>query len=383
MFKKVTTTVNKGLAAIFLSIFTSPSFAAWSDLNMTQGVTAISKEVFGLHMLIFWICVAIGIVVFGVMFYSMFAFTKKKNPNASTFHENTSLELAWTIVPFLILVLMAVPASNTLTKIYDDTEGDINIQVIGYQWKWEYRYLEDNIGFFSNLTTDLDEIYNRTPKGEHYLEEVDEAVVIPVGKKIRFLITANDVIHSWWMPDFAIKQDAIPGFINTAWTIVDKPGTYRGKCTELCGKNHGFMPVVVKVVPQDEYDLWVTGKKEAALKMAELTEKTWSAEELVQRGEGIYQKNCVACHQSNGAGIAGIFPALAGSDIVLNNKARHLEILMEGVQGAAMASYANQLSEVDMAAVITYTRRSWGNAENGDGEIVVPTDIVEYKKPKV
>jgi cytochrome c oxidase subunit 2 len=383
MFKKATTTVNKGLAAIFLSIFSSQSFAAWNDLNMTQGVTAISKEVFGLHMLIFWICVAIGIVVFSVMFYSMFAFTKKKNPNPSTFHENTKIELAWTIVPFLILVLMAVPASNTLTKIYDDTEGDINIQVVGYQWKWEYKYLEDNIGFFSNLTTDLDEIYNRTPKGEHYLEEVDEPVVIPVGKKIRFLITANDVIHSWWMPDFAIKQDAIPGFINTAWTIVDKPGTYRGKCTELCGKNHGFMPVVVKVVPQEEYDLWVTSKKEAALKMAELTEKNWSAEELVERGEGIYQKNCVACHQTNGAGIAGIFPALAGSDIVLNNKSRHLEILMEGVQGAAMASYAKQLSEVDMAAVITYTRRSWGNKESGDGEIVVPKDIVEYKKPKV
>ena len=383
MFKKATTTINKNLATLFLAVLSSKSFAAWDDINMTKGVTAISQEVFSLHMLIFWICVVIGIVVFGVMFYSMFAFTKKKNPNPSTFHENSKLELAWTIVPFLILVLMAVPASNTLTKIYDDTEGDINIQVIGYQWKWEYRYLEDNIGFFSNLTTDLDEINNNTPKGEHYLEEVDEPVFIPVGKKIRFLITANDVIHSWWMPDFAIKQDAIPGFINTAWTIVDKPGTYRGKCTELCGKNHGFMPVVVKVVPQEEYDLWVAGKKEEALKMAELTEKTWSAEELVQRGEGIYQKNCVACHQSNGAGIAGIFPALAGSDIVLNNKARHLEILMEGVQGAAMASYANQLSEVDMAAVITYTRRSWGNAEKGDGEIVVPTDIVEYKKPKV
>jgi cytochrome c oxidase subunit 2 len=383
MFKKAITTINKGLAAIFLTIFSSQSFAAWNDINMTQGVTAISKEVFGLHMLIFWICVAIGIVVFGVMFYSMFAFTKKKNPNPSTFHENTKVELAWTIVPFLILVLMAVPASNTLTKIYDDTEGDINIQVIGYQWKWEYRYLEDNIGFFSNLTTDLDEIYGRTPKGEHYLEEVDEPVVIPVGKKIRFLITANDVIHSWWMPDFAIKQDAIPGFINTAWTIVDKPGTYRGKCTELCGRSHGFMPVVVKVVPQEEYDLWIASKKEAALKMAELTEKNWTAEELVQRGEGIYQKNCVACHQPNGAGITGIFPALAGSDIVLNNKSRHLEILMEGVQGAAMASYAKQLSEVDMAAVITYTRRSWGNAEKGDREIIVPKDIVEYKKPKV
>jgi cytochrome c oxidase subunit 2 len=371
------------LAALFLAALSSKSFAAWDDVNMTKGVTAISEEVFDLHMLIFWICVVIGIAVFGVMFYSMFAFTKKKNPNPSTFHENTKVELAWTIVPFLILVLMAIPASNTLTKIYDDTEGDINIQVIGYQWKWEYRYLEDNIGFFSNLTTDIDEIYNRTPKGEHYLEEVDEPVMIPVGKKIRFLITANDVIHSWWMPDFAIKQDAIPGFINTAWTIVDKPGTYRGKCTELCGKNHGFMPIVVKVVPQDEYDKWVAAKKEEALKMAELTEKTWSAEELVQRGEGIYQKNCVACHQLNGAGIPGIFPALVGSEIVLNNKTRHLEILMEGVQGAAMAAYANQLSEVDMAAVITYTRRSWGNAENGDGEIVVPTDIVEYKKLKL
>jgi|TARA_B110000438_G_scaffold179101_1_gene171205 cytochrome c oxidase subunit 2 len=383
MFNKATTTINKSLAALFLAALSSKSFAAWDDVNMTKGVTAISEEVFDLHMLIFWICVVIGIAVFGVMFYSMFAFTKKKNPNPSTFHENTKVELAWTIVPFLILVLMAIPASNTLTKIYDDTEGDINIQVIGYQWKWEYRYLEDNIGFFSNLTTDIDEIYNRTPKGEHYLEEVDEPVMIPVGKKIRFLITANDVIHSWWMPDFAIKQDAIPGFINTAWTIVDKPGTYRGKCTELCGKNHGFMPIVVKVVPQDEYDKWVAAKKEEALKMAELTEKTWSAEELVQRGEGIYQKNCVACHQLNGAGIPGIFPALVGSEIVLNNKTRHLEILMEGVQGAAMAAYANQLSEVDMAAVITYTRRSWGNAENGDGEIVVPTDIVEYKKLKL
>jgi len=185
------------------------------------------------------------------------------------------------------------------------------------------------------------------------------------------------------MPDFAIKQDAIPGFINTAWTIVDKPGTYRGKCTELCGKNHGFMPVVVKVVPQEEYDLWVISKKEEAFKMAELTQKEWSAEELIERGEGVYQKNCVACHQVNGQGIPPIFPALAGSDIVLNNKAKHIEILMEGVQGAAMQSFANQLSEVDMAAVITYTRRSWGNAEKGDGEIVTPKDIVEYKKPKV
>jgi len=365
-----------------LLIFSAPMKADWFALNMTRGVTDISNEVFELHMLIFWICVAIGVVVFGVMFYSMYAHTKKKNPVAASFHENHKVEIAWTIIPFFILIAMAIPASKTLVKIYDDEAGDLNIQVTGYQWKWQYNYLEDDVSFFSNLSTDMDEINNLVPKGENYLQEVDEMVVIPVGKKVRFLITANDVIHSWWMPAFAIKQDAIPGFVNTAWTKVDKPGIYRGKCTELCGKNHGFMPIVVKVVEQNEYDEWVSGKKEAAMKMAELTTKDWTAEELVARGESGYAVNCVACHQTNGQGIPGIFPALAGSDVVLNNKERNIEILMEGVQGAAMNSFS-YLSEVELAAVITYTRQSWGNKENGDGEIVVPKDIVDYKKPKI
>jgi cytochrome c oxidase subunit 2 len=365
-----------------LLIFSAPMKADWFALNMTRGVTDISNEVFELHMLIFWICVAIGVVVFGVMFYSMYAHTKKKNPVAASFHENHKVEIAWTIIPFLILIAMAIPASKTLVKIYDDEAGDLNIQVTGYQWKWQYNYLEDDVSFFSNLSTDMDEINNLVPKGENYLQEVDEMVVIPVGKKVRFLITANDVIHSWWMPAFAIKQDAIPGFVNTAWTKVDKPGIYRGKCTELCGKNHGFMPIVVKVVEQNEYDEWVSGKKEAAMKMAELTTKDWTAEELVARGENVYAVNCVACHQTNGQGIPGIFPALAGSDVVLNNKEKNIEILMEGVQGAAMNSFS-YLSEVELAAVITYTRQSWGNKENGDGEIVVPKDIVDYKKPKI
>lgn len=365
-----------------LLIFSAPMKADWFALNMTRGVTDISNEVFELHMLIFWICVAIGVVVFGVMFYSMYAHTKKKNPVAASFHENHKVEIAWTIIPFLILIAMAIPASKTLVKIYNDEAGDLNIQVTGYQWKWQYNYLEDDVSFFSNLSTDMDEINNLVPKGENYLQEVDEMVVIPVGKKVRFLITANDVIHSWWMPAFAIKQDAIPGFVNTAWTKVDKPGIYRGKCTELCGKNHGFMPIVVKVVEQNEYDEWVSGKKEAAMKMAELTTKDWTAEELVARGESVYAVNCVACHQTNGQGIPGIFPALAGSDVVLNNKERNIEILMEGVQGAAMNSFS-YLSEVELAAVITYTRQSWGNKENGDGEIVVPKDIVDYKKPKI
>ena len=365
-----------------LLIFSVPMKADWLALNMTRGATDISNEVFELHMLIFWICVAIGVVVFGVMFYSMYAHTKKKNPVAATFHENHKVEIAWTIIPFLILIAMAIPASKTLVKIYDDEAGDLNIQVTGYQWKWQYNYLEDDVSFFSNLSTDMDEINNLVPKGENYLQEVDEMVVIPVGKKVRFLITANDVIHSWWMPAFAIKQDAIPGFVNTAWTKVDKPGIYRGKCTELCGKNHGFMPIVVKVVEQSEYDEWVSGKRESAMKMAELTTKDWTAEELVARGESVYAVNCVACHQTNGQGISGIFPALAGSDIVLNDKERNIEILMEGVQGAAMNSFS-YLSEVELAAVITYTRQSWGNENNGDGEIVVPKDIVDYKKPKI
>jgi cytochrome c oxidase subunit 2 len=379
-FKYLQNLQNKIISALL--IFSVPMKADWFALNMTRGVTDISNEVFELHMLIFWICVAIGVVVFGVMFYSMYAHTKKKNPVAASFHENHKVEIAWTIIPFLILIAMAIPASKTLVKIYDDEAGDLNIQVTGHQWKWQYNYLEDDVSFFSNLSTDMDEINNLVPKGENYLQEVDEMVVIPVGKKVRFLITANDVIHSWWMPAFAIKQDAIPGFVNTAWTKVDKPGTYRGKCTELCGKNHGFMPIVVKVVEQSEYDEWVSGKKQAAMKMAELTTKDWTAEELVARGESVYAVNCVACHQTNGQGISGIFPALAGSDIVLNDKERNIEILMEGVQGAAMNSFS-YLSEVELAAVITYTRQSWGNENNGDGEIVIPKDIVDYKKPKI
>ena len=384
MFKKFNNLSKSAFAALLmLSLYPSKVLSDWDALNMREGVTQVSRDVFELHMLIFYICVAIGAVVFSVMFYSLFRYTKKRNPNPSTFHESTKLEVAWTIVPFLILIAMAVPASKTLTEIYDDEEGEINIQVVGYQWKWEYKYLEDDINFFSNLSTDQDEIYNLVPKGENYLLEVDEPLIIPVDTRVRFLITANDVIHSWWVPDFAIKQDAIPGFINTAWTRAEETGIYRGNCTELCGKNHGFMPVVVKVVEKDEYNDWVLSKKEEAIKLAELTEKEWSLAELTQRGEGVYQKNCVACHQMNGEGLPPIFPALAGSDIVMFDKDRNVEILMEGVQGAAMQSFANQLSEVDMAAVITYTRQAWGNAENGDGEYVVPSDIVEYKKPKI
>lgn len=349
-----------------------------SDYNMPFGVTEVSGEIFDLHMLIFWVCVWIGVVVFGIMFWSLWKYRKSKGAVAADFDDHFWLEIGWTVAATLILVVIAIPSTTVMVKAYDDAEGEINIMVTGHQWKWHYKYLEDDISFFSNLSTDQEQIYGQMPKGEFYLKEVDEPLVIPINKRIRFLITGNDVIHSWWVPDFAVKQDAIPGFINTAWTNVPEPGIYRGNCTELCGIRHAFMPVVVRAVEQEEYDAWVAERVMLAEQEKLLTSKEWTTEELFERGESFYQTNCVACHQVNGQGIPPVFPALTGSQIVLNDAPRQIEILMEGVQGAAMASYAGY-SEVDIAAVITYTRQAWSNGEDGDGVIVTPQDIVAYK----
>ena len=354
-------------------------FSEASDYNMPVGVTEVSEEIFDLHMLIMWICVWIGVVVFGIMFWSLWKYRKSSGAIAAKFDDHYWLEIAWTIAATVILVGMAIPSTSVMIKAYDDTEGDINIMVTGYQWKWQYKYLEDGVSFFSNLATSQEEIDNALPKGEFYLSEVDEPLVIPINKRIRFLITGNDVIHSWWVPDFAVKQDAVPGFINTAWTNVPKPGIYRGACTELCGLKHAFMPVVVRAVEQEEYEAWIVEKIALAEAEKLLTEKIWTKAELVERGQGVYLKNCVACHQANGQGLPPVFPSLEGSQIVMRDKARNIEILMEGVQGAAMQAFSKQLSEVDIASVITYTRDSWSNGKNGDGEIVVPKDIVDYK----
>ena len=354
-------------------------FSKASDYNMPVGVTEVSKEIFDLHMLIMWICVWIGVVVFGIMFWSLWKYRKSSGAIAAKFDDHYWLEIAWTIAATVILVGMAIPSTSVMIKAYDDTEGDINIMVTGYQWKWQYKYLEDGVSFFSNLATSQEEIDNALPKGEFYLSEVDEPLVIPINKRIRFLITGNDVIHSWWVPDFAVKQDAVPGFINTAWTNVPKPGIYRGACTELCGLKHAFMPVVVRAVEQEEYEAWIVEKIALAEAEKLLTEKIWTKAELVERGQGVYLKNCVACHQANGQGLPPVFPSLEGSQIVMRDKAKNIEILMEGVQGAAMQAFSKQLSEVDIASVITYTRDSWSNGKNGDGEIVVPKDIVDYK----
>jgi cytochrome c oxidase subunit 2 len=343
---------------------------------MTRGVTDISHSVYDLHMTIFWICVAIGVVVFGVMFYSIFKHRKSKGAVASNFHDNTTVEILWTIVPAIILIVMAIPATTVLIDMYDTSDADVDIKITGYQWKWRYEYLGQDVNFFSSLSTPKDEIYNAAQKNENYLLEVDNALVVPINKKIRFLVTANDVIHSWWVPDFAVKRDAIPGFINESWTRINEPGIYRGQCTELCGKDHGFMPVVVRAVEQAEYDDWIIQKQEQAKAAAALAALTFTLEEQMQRGEEVYLKTCAACHQPNGAGIPPAFPALKGSDIALNDIQKHIEVVVDGIAGSAMQAYGDQLSDVDIAAVVTYERNAWGN---DTGENISAADVVDYR----
>ncbi|WP_323750025.1 cytochrome c oxidase subunit II [Marinobacter sp.] len=366
---------KRAIALVTGLLFPAVVMADWT-MNMTPGVTGTSNQIFSLHMTILWICVAIGVVVFGVMFWSIFAHRKSQGHKAANFHENTVVEVLWTAIPFAILVAMAVPATATLIEMYDTTESDVDIKVTGYQWRWQYEYINDDFGYFSSLSTPRDQIENRQAKGENYLLEVDKPLVIPVGKKVRFLLTANDVIHSWWVPDFGVKKDAIPGFINETWTRVDEPGIYRGQCTELCGKDHGFMPVVVEAVPEEEYLAWVADQKAAAEAERQLTEKDWTLEELMARGEKAYASACAACHQPNGAGMPPAFPALKGSPIVTGDMEAHIDIVVNGVSGTAMQAFGGQLSEVDLAAVITYERNAWGN---NTGEMVTPKEIFDYK----
>ena len=363
-------------SAIPLAVYSAEN----SDYNMPVGVTEVSQSIFGLHMLIFWICVVIGVIVFSIMFWSMWKYRKSKGAVAADFDDHFWLEIGWTVAATAVLVWMAVPSTQVMVQAYDDAEGEINILVTGHQWKWHYEYMEDEVSFFSNLSTSQEQIDNKVPKGEFYLSEVDEPLVIPINTRVRFLITGNDVIHSWWVPDFAVKQDAIPGFINTAWTNVPEPGIYRGACTELCGIKHAFMPVVVRAVEREAYDAFIAEKVALAEAEKMLTSKEWTKDELMERGEKFYVTNCVACHQANGKGIPPVFPALEGSEVALNNSEKHIEILMEGIQGSAMAAFGDSYSEVDIASVITYTRQAWSNGENGDGVIVTPKDIVEYKK---
>lgn len=252
------------LAGMVGLLATGRAYAGWGALNMPEGVTPLSEEVYDLHMLILWICVIIGIVVFGVMLYSIVRHRKSQGASASHFHESTTVEIIWTIIPFLILVGMAIPATGTLIKMEDTAEADLTVQVTGYQWKWHYNYLNEPVGFYSNLGTPVAQIHNRTPKDEHYLREVDNRLVVPTNTKIRFLVTSKDVIHSWWVPALGMKKDAIPGFVNEMWAKIEEPGVYRGQCAELCGRGHAFMPVVVEARPPEEFRSWLRSKRAAA-----------------------------------------------------------------------------------------------------------------------
>ena len=364
-----------GLAGAFAS---GSLWAAW-EVNMTEGVSAMSRSIYDLHMTIFIICVVIGILVFGVMFYSILVHRKSRGVKPQEFHESTLVEILWTTIPFLILVAMAIPATKTLIDIYNTDDSEVDIKITGYQWKWQYEYVGQDVSFFSNLSTPKEQIYNIRDKNPDYLLEVDEPLVLPVGKKVRFLVTAADVIHSWWVPALAVKRDAIPGFINEAWTKIERPGIYRGQCAELCGKDHGYMPIVVDARTPEDYEAWLAEKKEVAAKERELTSKVWSMDELMARGKATYDKVCAACHQVNGQGMPPVFPALKGAEMAVKKDriADHIDIVVNGKKGTAMQAFAAQLSEVDLAAVITYERNAWGN---NTGEIVTPRQIVEYKK---
>lgn len=360
------------------------STGAWAEeaqrwqVNMSPGVTEVGAEVYNLHMTVFWICVVIGVIVFAFMFYSVFVHRKSRGAEASDFHESTTVEIAWTVVPFLILVVMAFPATKTLLAVYNFDDTDLDILVTGYQWKWKYEYIDENgenVAFFSNLRTPDNEIHNGEAKGENYLLEVDEPVVLPVNKKVRFLITGNDVIHSWWVPKLAVKKDAIPGFINEAWTKPLKTGVYRGQCAELCGRGHGFMPIVVNVVEAAEYKTWMDKKKAKAAEIKELMAKQFTLDEQMLAGKKVYEQACAACHGMKGEG--GVGKPIAGSGIATGTLDGHMGMVLNGVAGTAMQAFGGQLNDVDMAAVITYERNAFGN---NMGDVVQPIDVYNFKQ---
>jgi len=342
--------------------------------NLPLGVTEISREVFSLHMVIFWICLVIAVIVFAVMFWSLIRYRKSRGARSAHFHESTLVEVLWTAIPVVILIAMAIPATATLKKIYDPSAADIDILITGYQWRWRYEYMQEDIQYFSNMSTPIEQIQNQNEKTPTYLLEVDEPLVLPVGKKVRFLLTSADVIHAWWVPELAVKKDAVPGFINEAWTRIDEPGTYRGQCAELCGKNHGFMPIEVKAVSQQDYQAWLAERKQQQQQALASADKDWTMADLMSQGETVYNTYCSSCHQVNGAGIPPVFPALAGSPMATQETGRtdHINTVLYGKAGTAMSAFGAVLSPSDLAAVITYERNAWGN---DSGDRVQPAEI--------
>jgi cytochrome c oxidase subunit 2 len=361
---------------LFAALSATASLSCLADykLNMQTPANEIGQRIYDLHTFLLWVCLAIFIVVFGAMFYAIAVHRKDKGHKAANFHESMTVEVIWTIIPILILVVMAYPATKLILAQKDTRGADMTIKVTGYQWKWGYEYLEDGVSFLSRLKTPQSEYENfagNVAHGENYLLEVDHHVVVPVGKKIRILTTADDVIHSWYVPALAVKLDAIPGYIRDTWFTADRPGIYRGQCTELCGKDHGFMPIVVEAVSEADYKLWVADQKKQMAANADDPNKVWTMDEMMARGKTAYEANCAACHQANGKGL-GAFPALDGSKIAGDpaHKADHIKLVLGGKN--AMPAWGKTLSDTEIAAAITYERNSWGNKT---GDLVQPADV--------
>lgn len=378
--------------SILLLALPMGAWADWGAVNMPRGVTEISNEVYTLHMRIFYICCAIGAAVFGVMIVSMFLHRKSRGAEPATWHESTSVEIVWTVVPLVILIAMAIPAARVLIKMEDFSDSEMSIKVTAYQWRWHYEYMDSGVEFFSQLhpehnkarqqgaDVDLASTFTGTDfNGEEsvYLREVDNELVVPVGTKIRFLHTAADVIHSWWVHDLSIKKDSIPGFINENWARIEEPGIYRGKCAELCGRDHGFMPIVVRAVPEEEFKAWIADQQQAMAAANTDEHRQWSKDELLATGEQVYQANCMSCHQAQGQGIPGMFPAISGSEIATGSIDKHIDTVLEGVEGTMMSQFSDVLSDTDIAAVISYQRNALGN-ETGD--VVQPSHIKSLRE---
>jgi cytochrome c oxidase subunit 2 len=373
---------------ITLSFVTIATYAT-PGINMPYGVTPTSREIYNLHMAAFYVCCGIGAIVFSVLIYSLINHRKSKGAKAVHFHEHLGLEIFWTAIPFLILIALAIPATIVLKHIHNTDESALTVKITGYQWKWKYEYLDQGISYFSNLSTTQDQIYNRAPKSEWFLLEVDNPLVVPVNTKVKILVTADDVVHAWWVPELGVKQDAIPGFINENWFYITKPGTYRGQCGELCGVNHGFMPVVVKAVSQADFDAWVKLQQPASVsksKRVATVIKPLSEKELMTLGKAQYEKSCVMCHQATGLGLPPSFPPLKNSRVVTGSVDGNVAYVLTGVPGTAMQAFGEQLDNQSLAAVITYIRHAWSNDQVNQkhkySTIVQPSDVEKVRQSK-
>ena len=346
--------------------------------NLKAANTVLGHAIYDLHLWTMIIITVIFFGVFGFMFYAIFRHRKSTGHQAAHFHENTTVEVIWTVIPVLILIGLAWPATKTLLDMRDTRAPDMTIKVTGYQWKWSYEYLDEDVSFYSTLSTPREQIEGNAEKGEHYLLEVDNPMVVPVGKKVRILTTANDVLHAWYVPELAVKQDAIPGFIRDTWFRAESTGTFRGQCAELCGKEHGFMPIVVKVVSENDYKIWVAEQKSGSAAATYDPDKTYTVAELSSAGEGVYKTHCVACHQPDGKGMPPTFPALSGGKITTGSMAGHLDMVLNGSKkNPMMAAWAPQLTDLEIAAVITYERNALGNSV---GDALQPGKVAAARK---